>query len=362
MKNWQHDPIHFAPIAKLGGGWIAFKDSPSPPPAPDYRGAAQAQGAANVETARAQGRMNNPNVTTPYGQQTVTWGGSGPATYNWNGQTFGSTDDLRKSLSDYATQNNYTGADVDKWLQSPDTYGIKQTSGTPSDQPTITQTLAPAQQQLLDAQNRISGNLAGVAETGLNRVGSAMAQPFDQSNIHPLQADAAARQAAQDAAYRQQTSRLDPQWNTRQQQQETQLRNQGLVPGSEAYDNAMRDFNFGRNDAYSSAFNNSFNTGLAAQQADFGMQNQANTQNTQLQAYLRSLPLNELNALRTGSQVQNPQFQGYNPSQVAAPPIFGAAQAQAGAQQNAYNAQVGQQNAMTGGLFQLGAAAVPFFM
>ncbi len=34
MKNWLHDPIHFAPIAKLGGGWIAFKDSPSPPPAP----------------------------------------------------------------------------------------------------------------------------------------------------------------------------------------------------------------------------------------------------------------------------------------------------------------------------------------
>ena len=29
------DPIYFAPQRKLGGGWICWKDSPSPPPAPD---------------------------------------------------------------------------------------------------------------------------------------------------------------------------------------------------------------------------------------------------------------------------------------------------------------------------------------
>lgn len=328
------------------------------PQTPDYAGAAREQGAANVETARAQGKINNPNVITPYGKQTVTWGGSGPATYDWNGQTFDSTDSLRTALQGYAGQNNYTGADVDKWLQSPDTYGIKQTSGTPADQPTITQTLSPEQQGLLDAQNRISGNLAGVAESGLNRVGAGMAQGFDTSNIHPLQADAAARQQAQDAAYRQQTSRLDPQWDTRQQQQETQLRNQGLVPGGEAYTNAMRDFNFGRNDAYNSAFNNSFNTGLAAQQADFGMQSGANTQNIQQQAYLRSLPLNELNALRTGAQVQSPQFQGYNPSQIGQTPIMQGAMAQGQANQNAYNAQVGANNSFMSGLAGLGGAAL----
>ena len=67
-------------------------------------------------------------------------------------------------------------------------------------------------------------------------------------------------------------------------------------------------------------------------------------------------------ALRTGAQVQNPTFGGFNPTTVGQTPIFGAAQAQAGANQNAYNAQVGQNNAMTNGLFQLGAAAVPYFI
>lgn len=49
------------------------KSSPSAPAPPDYAGAAVAQGAANLETAKAQGRMNNPNVVGPLGSQTVTW-------------------------------------------------------------------------------------------------------------------------------------------------------------------------------------------------------------------------------------------------------------------------------------------------
>ena len=50
------------------------KDSPSPPPAPDYTGAAQAQGAANVEAARLSARMANPNIIGPYGSQTISYG------------------------------------------------------------------------------------------------------------------------------------------------------------------------------------------------------------------------------------------------------------------------------------------------
>ena len=50
------------------------KDSPAPPAAPDYTGAAVAQGAANEATARLQGRMNNPNISGPLGSQTVTFG------------------------------------------------------------------------------------------------------------------------------------------------------------------------------------------------------------------------------------------------------------------------------------------------
>jgi hypothetical protein len=49
-----------------------FFSPPKPPPAPDYTGAAVAQGAANVETARLEGRMNRPDVFSPYDQTVVT--------------------------------------------------------------------------------------------------------------------------------------------------------------------------------------------------------------------------------------------------------------------------------------------------
>ncbi len=46
------DPIYFAPQRKLGGGWLLFKSSPSPPPAPDYAGAASATASGNLQAAQ----------------------------------------------------------------------------------------------------------------------------------------------------------------------------------------------------------------------------------------------------------------------------------------------------------------------
>ena len=46
----------------MGGIVSSIFRSPSAPPAPDYAGAATAQGAANVETARLEGRMNRPDL------------------------------------------------------------------------------------------------------------------------------------------------------------------------------------------------------------------------------------------------------------------------------------------------------------
>ena len=50
------------------------KKSPAPPPAPDYAGAAQQQGVANLEAARLTARLSNPNIRTPLGGQRVSWG------------------------------------------------------------------------------------------------------------------------------------------------------------------------------------------------------------------------------------------------------------------------------------------------
>jgi hypothetical protein len=50
------------------------KKSPAPPPAPDYAGAAQQQGVANLEAARLTARLSNPNIKTPLGGQRVSFG------------------------------------------------------------------------------------------------------------------------------------------------------------------------------------------------------------------------------------------------------------------------------------------------
>ena len=63
------EPIYFAPQPKFGGGWICFKDSPSQPAAPDYRGAAQETAAGNLEAARYATAANRIDQYTPYGQQ-----------------------------------------------------------------------------------------------------------------------------------------------------------------------------------------------------------------------------------------------------------------------------------------------------
>jgi hypothetical protein len=79
----------------------------------------------------------------------------------------------------------------------------------------------------------------------------------------------------------------------------------------------------------------------------------------QEQAYLQDRPLNLINSLRTGAQVQNPQFQQFaNQATTAGPDMLGAAQAGYGAQMDAYNADQAQSGGMLGGLFGLGASAI----
>ena len=72
----------------------------------------------------------------------------------------------------------------------------------------------------------------------------------------------------------------------------------------------------------------------------------------------RQMPLNEITALMSGSQIQNPQFGAYQGATVTPPPIFQATQAQGMFDQNTYNQQVSQANANTAGLYSLGGAAI----
>jgi len=94
----------------------------------------------------------------------------------------------------------------------------------------------------------------------------------------------------------------------------------------------------------------------ALQNAQFG--NTAQSQSLQQQLALRNQPLNEITGLMSGSQINMPQFQGYQGQNIAPAPIFAGAQA---AGQNAmqnYGIQQSAANAATSGLFGLANAGL----
>lgn len=261
---------------------VLWKSSPSPPPAPDYTGAAQATAAGNLEAAKQAQQANMVNQNTPYGSLT--------------------------------------------YSQDP----VSRFGENPSYSSNIT--LSPTGQALLDANNKSSIGLANLQSGAEGRVSETMSQPFDQQSV----------QDTADRAYSNYTQRLDPQWAAREESERARLANQGLVSGGEAYTNAMRDFSNARNDAYTQA-----NTAAIGTMP----------QTLQLATALRNMPLNELNALRTGSQVTNPQFSSAPQQQTATGPnMLGAASAQGQYDQGLYNAGVGQANSFNSGLMSLGGA------
>ena len=279
----------------------------SSPPAPDYAGAAKEQGVANVETARVQGRMNNPNTYGPLGSQVVTWDGG--------------------------------------------------------DQPTIRQTLTPDAQAAFNSQQRVQSGLSALGEQGLGTVREAIRQPFNP-NLPRLQeglqnvGDAPVNQGMTGQAAI--MERLAPQQAQEAAATRQRLANQGLVPGGEAYNNEMRIQGQTQNDQKtqaalqglaldSGAQNQRFNQELT--RAQFG--NTALQQSLAQQTQLRNQPLNEISGLMSGSQIQMPQFAGYQSSQVAPPPIFQGAQAADQSAMQRYGIEQAGNNAMTAGLFGL---------
>jgi hypothetical protein len=187
-----------------------------------------------------------------------------------------------------------------------------------------TQTLSEDQQGLLDSSEQLGQTMLNTGNQQATAVQDLLSQPLDLSNS-----------ATEDYLFDLGSQQLDPYYDQEQEQMVTQLANQGIMPGSEAYTNAMSDFNDYKNDAY----NELLLTGHQTAVNDMTLE--------------RSQPLNELNAMMSGSQVapppqnyaQTPQ-PGVNPTDVA------------GITNAAYQAEMAQYSAMMGGLFSLGSAAV----
>lgn len=318
------------------------KDSPAAP-VDNSVAAAQQQGTENIAAAKTNAILNNPNVNTPYGSQQVTWGaptfdqaGYDAATQKYQTDLAGYNNIPGQVSNGYDEGGNPIYASNTARGAAPTAPDRAQFQGTGAQQATINQTLNPAQQGLLDSQNQISQGLLDTGKTALGTAQNTLSKPFDLSSIKDIM----------DQAYGAQTSRLDPQWAQAGKSNEANLVNQGLRPGMEAYDNAMRGFNQGKNDAYQQATTAAINTMPQTYQL-------ARSEYTQ--------PLDIVNALRTGSQVQNPQFQGFQGSTAAPANYQQAAAQQQASNMAAYNGEIAQNNATTGGIASLGGAAMMAF-
>ena len=348
------------------------------PAPPDYAAAAEKTGEASQAAQDTATFSNRPTINTPWGSQ------------SWQtGQTM----------------NPSTGKMETTWTQN--------------------NTLNPESQKALDSQMQIQSGLSGIAQGKIGQVGKEMSSTPDYSGLQGWgqapgsQGIPQAGQGMQgkldfaslggmpdpsvtnkqgtDAYYQQATSRLDPQWNQREEQKRSQLYNMGLKEGDQAYNQEMERFGQQRNDAYaganresiltgsqmgnqlfqqgmagrqqganelgqSGAFQNQaqnqgFTQGMGAQsqgynqdlqsanyanalrQAQFGMQGQQRAQN-----------LNEMQALTGGQQVSMPSMPSFNASGAAQGANYlGAAGMQQQANMDQYNAN----NAWKGDLMNM---------
>jgi hypothetical protein len=128
--------------------------------------------------------------------------------------------------------------------------------------------------------------------------------------------------------------RLQPQMAQSAESNKAALANQGIVPGTQAYDNAMRTFQQGQNDLTTSAQIQGMNTGLQAQQ----LQNQqaANIKSLSSPGYV------------------NP----YSQAAVAGTDYLGAFSTSQAQQLAAQNAQAAAKANQTAGLYGLGSALI----
>lgn len=208
------------------------------PQAPNPIETAQAQGNMNKDTAIAQQGLNLVDQKGPYG--------------------------------------SVTNSQVGTWAD-----------GTPKFQQTTT--LDPAQQDILNKQNQLGGNLAQLGVDQSQRLGGILNTPFNLNN-----------DATESRLMELGRQRLDPLLSQRRESTEQSLFNRGARPGSEAYRRGMEAVTQGENDAY----NQLLLTGRGQ------AVNEALTE--------RNQPINEIMAIAGGSQVQQPQF-GATPQSGIAP-------------------------------------------
>ena len=170
-------------------------------------------------------------------------------------------------------------------------------------------------------------------------------------------------------------SRLNPSLERDRENLRTQLSNQGIKLGSDAYDRGMQDFGQQSNDARMAAILGAGQEqnrlaaldrdravfGNQAQQQRFGQravrmdaQNAARATAANEALTLRNQPINEISALMSGSQVSQPQFGATQRNPIATTDYAGLVNQNFANQMGIYGQQMGAHQSMMGSLFGLG--------
>ena len=321
-----------------------------PPPPPDPKETSAAQTGTNVATAIANSTMGMVDQYTPYGSLTYSKkSGSSPLAVETFTEAFdpvaakyepgseggtliseaipgGETTRYRvgdQTFDDRAAADEYaattTGGDAYETFTDPytgKTYRIPQYESRVE--------LSPEQQTLLDANNATKQNLADLS--------------VDRSDFllgYLPQTEAITDQIDQ-KIYDMGARRLDPRFEQQKQGLETQLVNSGIRRGSEAWDRAMGNFGETQNDAYNQLTTQARGTAL----------NEVN------------LPINQIIALMSGTQVQNPNVQMQSPASIPTTDNAGIINSNYQQQLQNWQTESQQKSALMGGLFGAAGTAL----
>jgi hypothetical protein len=303
--------------------------------------ATTAQGENNLDVAKLQSLLNNPNTVTPFGSSQYTMGEDG--------------------------------------------------------RPVLTQTLSPAEQEKLNKSNKLGTGALDILQGNLPNIQAALSGPFGMQGAAKTDydpryaptrgtptdlsfagapgmpsADARVLQQVEDAMYGQGAQYLDPQYKQIENEMRVRLANQGIVPGTEAYNTEMENFGLRKQKAYGdltqssilggqSAMSNLYDLAIRGRQQGVGeattqgeftqkgvgqqaqiasnqatLANAGRGQNYNEYTTNRTMPLNMFNSLMTQGQVNAPTFQPTQPTSIQPAPLL--AGATTGAQIGAANA------------------------
>ena len=226
------------------------------------------------------------------------------------------------------------------------------TSDRPGDRPLLTQILSPTQQQLYEQNERTQGILGQLGERGATAVGDVIGQNLDLSGAPAQPVPGQVNQDVIDAMM----GRVNIDYGKATEQKNSDLIAAGIPVNSEAYGREMDTLNRGLNDARQQAVLAGYNQGTT----QFGNETAARKNAIAETLLSRQTPLNEVNALMSGAQIQNPfAMPGVaGVGQPAPAPIFAATTAGGQYGTDVYNAQAQARANQQQGLFGLGQAGL----